>query len=118
MARLKVFDNNAIIKVANGTAILDPEDVKAVISIITKIELLSWPTLSEQDRAVLGEMIATMDVIDINPKVEETTIALRRTRHLKLPDAVIAATALSLNASLVTNDQAFQKIDGLLIESI
>jgi len=39
---------------------------------------------------------------------------LKRTFKLKLPDAVIAATAKHLNAPLITRDKGFQKIAHLI----
>ncbi|NMM26335.1 MAG: type II toxin-antitoxin system VapC family toxin [Glaciimonas sp.] len=38
--------------------------------------------------------------------------------RLKLPDAIIAASALTHNPVLLTNDQAFSSIDGLVFESL
>jgi len=42
-------------------------------------------------------------------------LALNR---LKLPDAIIAASALIHDAALLTNDQAFSSIDELVFESV
>ncbi|GHV83339.1 hypothetical protein AGMMS50212_06790 [Spirochaetia bacterium] len=39
--------------------------------------------------------------------IEEETIQIRRQTKLKLPDAIIAATAIMLNAELVTTDEHF-----------
>jgi len=42
--------------------------------------------------------------------ISELTIKLRRRYSLKLPDAIIAATALSLEIPLLTADKDFAKI--------
>jgi len=44
-------------------------------------------------------------------------IEIRSSRKLKLPDAVVAGTATNLGVPLVTNDLAFAKVPGLLVES-
>lgn len=50
----------------------------------------------------------------INPVIQETAISLRQTRKIKVPDAVIAATALYMDLPLVTrNLDYFQCIKGL-----
>lgn len=118
MARLKVFDTNALVAVAQGTHVLDSAQVRAAISIISKIEILSWPGLSDEQRTNLRRTLGSMDVIEIDAKVEAFTIDIRLNRQLKLPDAIIAATALSRNAPLVTNDQAFTRVPGVWLEAI
>ena len=47
-----------------------------------------------------------------------TTIDLRRKTGLKLPDAIIAATALTINAKLLTNDRVFDRVSGLEITAL
>ena len=73
--------------------------------------------LSEK-RAELKSILEAFDVIDINQSVEALAINIRLNRHLKLPDAIIAATALSFQAPLVTDDSAFKRIPNLVVESI
>ncbi|HEX8279014.1 MAG TPA: PIN domain-containing protein [Segetibacter sp.] len=60
-----------------------------------------------------------MRVIPVSDKdrnVLETIAELRIFQHLKLPDAIIAGTAINNNAVLLTNDKAFSKIPLLKIE--
>ena len=45
--------------------------------------------------------------------VRDKTIKLRRKTQLKLPDAIIAATAVVSNAIILTKDQALSSLDGL-----
>ena len=44
------------------------------------------------------------DEIAIDPDIKFAAIALRRTYRLKLPDAIIAATALHLEVPLITRN--------------
>ena len=43
---------------------------------------------------------------------------LRRAHRLRLPDAIIAASALAHHATLLTNDQRLLAIPGLQSESL
>ncbi len=77
------------------------------VSIITQIELLSLPGLTPTDEAAIRRMLAQdVEVIPLTEPIVPRTIALRRAHRLKLPDAVIAATALELGYELMTNDAA------------
>jgi predicted nucleic acid-binding protein len=118
MAKLKVFDTNAMIAVSQGMLIVDPLQVRVAVSVVTRIELLSWPALSVSGRAELRRMLSSVDVIEISQQIEDLAIDVRVTHRLKLPDAIIAATALGLSAPLVTNDQLFGRVPGLVIESL
>ena len=53
----------------------------------------------------------------MNSEIEDATIQIRRSKALKLPDAIIAATAIVLGSPLVSNDRAFRNIAGLEVES-
>ena len=82
---------------------------------ITRIEVLSWPSLDEDIEAQIKGFLQNIEIHPITEAVERHTIALRRNKKLKLPDAIIAATALSFNSVLVTSDAKLLKaeIDGL-----
>jgi predicted nucleic acid-binding protein len=45
-----------------------------------------------------------IEVVAINPLIEVEAIAIRRKRGLKLPDCIIAATAVITNSTLLTSD--------------
>ncbi|GHU51681.1 hypothetical protein FACS1894200_12080 [Spirochaetia bacterium] len=47
---------------------------------------------------------------DINGAIKKQTIALRRSTKIKLPDAIIAATSIALNAVLLTHDDQLLKL--------
>jgi predicted nucleic acid-binding protein len=52
-------------------------------------------------------------IIDINPVIKDFTIKLRKEYSLKLPDSIIAATSLYINAPLITADTDFKKVQEL-----
>jgi predicted nucleic acid-binding protein len=49
-------------------------------------------------------------IAEINPDIKKTTKHLMQTYPIKLPDAIIAATAMYLDLPLLTSDTAFQKL--------
>ncbi|MBK6368591.1 MAG: PIN domain-containing protein [Flavobacteriales bacterium] len=54
--------------------------------------------------------------MDPNRRIKELTIELRRRLGLKVPDCLIAATALYLDLPLITSDRGFDRLkDELLI---
>jgi predicted nucleic acid-binding protein len=87
-------------------------------SIITEIELLSFANLSLQEEQIIIKQLAQIPVFGLTDKIKQKTIFLRRQYHLKLPDAIIVATALVENLLLLTNDSKLHQIDQLQCKSL
>ena len=85
------------------------------ISIINKIELLSITNVPSQ----IVMFIEAASIIYLDEAIAEKTIHLRRKYKIKLPDAVIAATAIVNDLRLIShNISDFRRIDELkLIDS-
>ncbi|MCL7929571.1 type II toxin-antitoxin system VapC family toxin [Halomonas llamarensis] len=98
-----LLDTNAIIYALNQKLTL-PANGYAV-SVITEMELLSWPALTREDEVKLRTLLEKLTVIQLERPIQSTAIKIRRTSSLKLPDSIISATALSGGLVLVTNDQ-------------
>ena len=87
-------------------------DGEPYISVINKIELLGFSVVSQE----IIDFIACSYIIGLTDAVIDQTIALRRNHKIKLPNAIIAASAMSVNATLITrNLKDFQKVDGLFV---
>lgn len=65
-----------------------------VISAITEIELLCWKTATEKDLEVLHSFINDAFTIELERPIKLKTAEIRKHSHIKLPDAIIAASAL------------------------
>jgi predicted nucleic acid-binding protein len=103
------FDNCAAVdflEAKNDPAIWpnDLETSERYASLITRMEFLSYPLLSAEDEDERKTFIDSLSVIPITRKIEETAIHIRRTKRLKLPDAITAATAIVIEAVLITSD--------------
>lgn len=112
MARAQyLIDTNAIIDYLGGKL---PNSGKTFLEkIITKIELLAFNTTEEHSNT-LSNFINGMKVIALTVPIVDKTILIRKRHIVKLPDAIIAATALNQNSILVTrNISDFRNIKNL-----
>ncbi|MBK7295620.1 MAG: type II toxin-antitoxin system VapC family toxin [Flavobacteriales bacterium] len=105
-------DTNALIHQLGGDQHVGEllKDKKVHISFVTQIELLSWPGYSTEERTVVSEQIKEFIVTDVNENIKMIAIDIRIKHKLKLADALIAATAISLSIPLVTGDKHFNRL--------
>jgi predicted nucleic acid-binding protein len=104
-----VLDSNAVIDLLKSTATLAKFEQRfphAVfcISVITFIEVLGFPKITPEMEAQILAFLADVTVIGVTDDIAKIAIEIRRKKLVKLPDAVIAATAISFGATLVTRD--------------
>jgi predicted nucleic acid-binding protein len=84
------------------------------ISVINRIELLGFKGLSGNESKALNSYISNSNIFDLEENIILETIQIRKKYSIKLPDAIIAATCLVNNCSLITNNiKDFDKITGL-----
>jgi predicted nucleic acid-binding protein len=99
-----------------GAAAID--QLPGVISVITRIELLGWYKASVEKLAKLKPFIDNAQIYNLSEDVIQQTIVLRQQYKIKLPDAVVAATAMVYNQTLITrNTIDFKNITGLDFEN-
>lgn len=85
-------------------------DIEINLSVINKIELIGFLKVEQ----VLIDFVSYSNICPMDDDIVEKTIEVRRLYKIKLPDAVIAATALHYNFVLVTNNtKDFLNIKGL-----
>jgi predicted nucleic acid-binding protein len=75
------------------------------ISVITKIEILGWKGHTEESFRKTQEFIKDATIFGLEEKIVEEVIKLRRNKKIKIPDAIIAATARVYNKILITNNE-------------
>jgi predicted nucleic acid-binding protein len=90
-----------------------------LISIITQIEPLCYKELTPNIEAKIYKLLNKFDVIPLDQEIAVVATSIRQKTNLKLPDAVVVATASVHGAVLVTNDNQLLKLDwpGLIIRS-
>lgn len=92
----------------------DLVDEDSKVSFITKIELLVWNPPDTEDIKVRQEFLAGSEIQYINDEIIERATQIRKTTNIKLPDAIIAATAMTFDLVLLSdNDKDFMKVEPL-----
>jgi predicted nucleic acid-binding protein len=92
------------------------EKVTIFISIVTKVEVLAYPEITPGEEKTFLEMMKNMILIEFDDKLTNFVVNIRRKHKIKLPDAIIAATAIYTNSTLITrNIKDFSKIKELNI---
>ena len=88
--------------------------IELTLSAVTKIEVLGWINASKEQLQPLYEFMEIATILPINEAVIEKTITIRQTKKIALGDAIIAATALVYDLTLITrNTKDFINISGL-----
>jgi predicted nucleic acid-binding protein len=87
-------------------------DEDFIVSFITLIEYLGYKDIAESSE----EFISLTDILETERLIIQNCIDLRKNHKIKLPDALIAATALSHNLTLITNNEKdFAQIQSLTV---
>ncbi len=113
-----LIDTNILIYYFNGIELNEKIDnillTSFNISIITKIEFLSWQKLY-QDKSLEEKAIAFLSnarVYDLDDNIADKVIKIRQRHKVKTPDAIIGATAQVNGLGIVTNNEKdFQYFD-------
>ena len=79
-------------------------------SAVTRMELLGFPGISREEESLLRQKLERLSYLPLTRSVEDVVISLRQTRKIKLPDAIIAATALCAGVELLTLDKHLQSV--------
>ena len=110
-----LLDTNILLFFLNG----DKEvrkfffDYNPVISFITELEILSSPELSENDKLNIQHLLSEVAVLNYSDKYKKAILDIRSAKRLKLPDAIIAATAIASGMPLVSADKGLKNIPNL-----
>ncbi len=95
--------------------VADVIDLIPNISVITEIEALSWVSPDKSREVVVKAFIEDANILPLTPDVVAQCVKIRRSRKIKTPDAIIAATAIAHSLTLITSDSDFNNIKGLKI---
>ena len=115
------LDTNAILYYlkddSNAVSVLREiftRDAPVYVSAITELELFAFSNLGPQEEALIEEVLATISVIPVDSHMARLAAFVRREYRLKVPDSVIAATAMFTGSTLITrNTRDFKKVTAL-----
>ena len=87
-------------------------------SAISRIEILGYPDLSADQQERFGALLSLFSEVSVSREVVDITIDIRKNKRIKIPDAIIAASALYMDAVLFTrNEEDFKDIPDLKIQN-
>ena len=111
-----LLDTNAVIQLLKGNEsvfrIIENADFIAC-SIISELEYLSFSDISEKDISLLSEFLSRISIIDLasdDLDLKSHVVKLRQSKKVKLPDAIIVASAKLHDCKLVTADKALIRL--------
>ena len=108
-------DTNPLIYLLDGNRdvaqFLDNKQI--YLSVITELEMFGKPNLSVQNIQIIDTLISVCVVIDINKEIRQLYREIKQNHTIKLPDAIVAATAIYLDMPLLTYDRGFRNISNL-----
>jgi predicted nucleic acid-binding protein len=105
-----LLDTNAVLYLLGGRLASPLQAGSYYTSVISEMELLSYSNLTADDENQLRSFLGNVAVVELTGDVKKAAIELRRRHAIKLPDAIVAASALVLGAELLTNDQQLLRI--------
>lgn len=74
------------------------------VSVISEMELLGYAHLSEHDEQEMIAFLNRVHIFALENRVKNKTIELRKRHKIKLPDAIVLATALTYKLELLSLD--------------
>jgi predicted nucleic acid-binding protein len=118
---MHLFDSNIVIYHLNqvlparATSRIEDWIVQgAYVSVVNRIEVLGYPDQTPMQEQLASETLRYFEEIPLREPVVQGAITLRQAQSIRLGDAIIAATALEHDLSLVTrNRDDFEWIDDL-----
>jgi len=110
-----LLDTNAVLYILSGDDTLSDFTFEKELynSIITEMELLAYKNITLPDKKILENFLEELIIINIDNKVKLNAIEVKKASNMKLPDSIIAGTAIALKLPLITSDRQFKTIDGL-----
>ncbi len=115
-----LLDSNVIIRISKRDTKLsnyiESLEAELFISVISLMEVLGYNFTNPEEEKLVREIVKSFDVVYLDDVIAYSTIKLRKKIKIKLPDAIIAATAIEYNCPLITaNYDDFKNIDELEI---
>jgi predicted nucleic acid-binding protein len=105
-----LIDTNILISLFNQELVQPIPSGDIGYSIITMIEVLSLKGLSSEAEVLIRSSLEYLVQVSLNAVIVEKTIQLRKQYRVKVPDAIIVASAWDCKAVLITNDRQLSKI--------
>lgn len=117
MARY-VLDTNVALYLLGGRLLNPLPSGEFYLSVISEMEMLSYPSLTQPEELRIRQFLGQVSVVGLNEFLKDSAIELRKKYRLKLMDAIICATALSLSCVLLSNDTQLSRVEEITVEPV
>lgn len=110
-----LVDTNILLYLLKGSNTLEEilQGKQIFISFITELELIGFKDISESKEKLIKSLLEDCIVFSLNNEVKLQYVAIRKKYNLKLADAIIAASAISMNIPLISADKQFTSVKEL-----
>jgi len=110
-----LLDTNTVLYILNGDETLADFlfEKQLYVSIITEMELLAYKNITAAEEQTIEKFLNDCIILGIDNKTKLNSIDVKKASNMKLPDSIIAGTAISLNLPLITSDRQFKTVTGL-----
>jgi len=110
-----LIDTNILIYIIKGNPKVEyfAKSEILAISYITEMEVLGKYQITEPEKQTVAEVFDYCYVLEMDAQIKQYAIDIKQQVKMKLPDAIIAATAIKHNLPLVTSDKDFRKVPNL-----
>ena len=115
---MTLLDSNTIIYLSKKLISVDDvfeDGEEYAISVITYMEVLGYAFKSKEEENFIKELLSYLKIVYIDENIAKKVIKIKQINKIKLPDAIIAATSIVNNATLITNDIRLKAITDLKI---
>jgi hypothetical protein len=110
-----LIDTNIALYLLSGDNVIAEvlNNKNVYVSFVTELELLGFTGITSDEKYKIELFLKDCIIIDLNETIKQTTIKLKQSYKIKLPDAIIGATSIYLNIDLISADVGFEKIEGI-----
>ena len=107
-----VLDTNIVVFLFKGDQrlALQLEEMRLVLSAVSRIELHSWKVMEGEKLTLLDEFMERCTIVEIDREVQDAAIKLRQAKRITVTDAIVAATAMVKGIPLFTGDKDFKAL--------
>ncbi len=108
-----VFDTNILVDYLGGSEAARGELARyrvRLISIITAIELMAGARDAREEAAIRG-LLSSFEILDLSAEIAQEAVVIRKELRLKIPDAIVYATARTQGCLLVSRNTRELKSD-------
>ena len=74
------------------------------------MEMLAFPSITAAEEVEIRSLLGRLWIVPLDDRVEEAAILIRRQKRLKLPDAIVVASAHVHGLQLLTFDGAMKSV--------